>query len=150
MPPEELPSSPPQRVARLPTWLLSQANARAHRLLAEAFAGHGVRGYHYRLLAALEELGPGSQITLGRRTGIDRSDVVATLNHLESEGLVTRSPDARDRRRNTITITARGSARLRELDTVVARVQDTLLAPLTDPDRSELVRLLGLLARPPE
>jgi DNA-binding MarR family transcriptional regulator len=131
-------------MARLPTWLLSQANARAHRLLGTAFAAAGVRGYHYRLLAALEESGPASQITLGRRTGIDRSDVVATLNDLEADGLVTRSPDAADRRRNVITITARGITRLAELDDIVADVQESLLAPLTPDER---VQLLGLLDR---
>lgn len=120
----EGPPRVPQRIARLPTWLLSQANARAHRLLAEAFARHGMRGYHYRLLAALEESGPASQITLSRRTGIDRSDVVAALNDLELEGLLTRSSDAQDRRRNAIAITTTGTARLAELHDVVADVQE--------------------------
>ena len=44
-----------ERVAGRPTWLLSQANARAHSLLTEALASEGVRGYHYRLLAALDQ-----------------------------------------------------------------------------------------------
>ncbi len=145
----EGPPRVPQRIARLPTWLLSQANARAHRLLAEAFARHGMRGYHYRLLAALEESGPASQITLSRRTGIDRSDVVAALNDLELEGLLTRSSDAQDRRRNAIAITTTGTARLAELHDVVADVQEALLAPLPPPDRSELLRLLSHLGDPP-
>jgi DNA-binding MarR family transcriptional regulator len=139
----------PRRVARLPTWLLSQAHMRAHRLLSEAFAQHGARGYHYRLLAALEEFGPESQRSLGRRTGIDPSDVVAALNDLESEGMVLRSRDGRDRRRNTINITASGTARLTELDAVVSRVQEALLAALTPRERSELLRMLGGLAHPP-
>ncbi len=149
MPATADPRQVPQRIAHLPTWLLAQANARAHRLLAEAFTRHGVRGYHYRLLAALEEFGPASQIALSRRTGIDRSDVVAALNDLESEGLVTRSADAQDRRRNTIAITATGTARLAGLDDVVADVQAALLAPLSPPDRTELLRLLSHLSDPP-
>lgn len=139
----------PQRIARLPTWMLSRASARAHGLLQEAFARHGVRGYHYRLLAALEESGPASQIALGGRSGIDRSDVVATVNDLQAGGLVTRSPDAEDRRRNVITITARGSARLVELDRVVTDVQEELLAPLSPGERTQLLRLLGRLTNPP-
>ena len=47
-----------KRVADRPTWLLSRANARAHRILRQAFEAEGVRGYHFRVLAALEEYGP--------------------------------------------------------------------------------------------
>ena len=79
-----------RRVAARPTWLLSRANARSQALLADAFGAEGVRGYHFRLLAALDQYGPASQADLGRRTGIDRSDVVATLNDLVGAA----SPDA--------------------------------------------------------
>ena len=37
-----------KRVADRPTWLLSRANARAHRILRQAFEAEGVRGYHFR------------------------------------------------------------------------------------------------------
>jgi DNA-binding MarR family transcriptional regulator len=133
----------PSRVAELPTWLITQVNAYSHRLLAEGFAGAGVRGYHYRLLAALEDFGPSSQAALGRRTSIDRSDVVAALNELAGDGLIRRSPDPDDARRNVITITAAGTRRLRKLDRVVADIQDKLLAPLSAADRKRLVALLG-------
>src|SRR5262249_9477228 len=77
----------------------------AHRLLTEKLATAGSRGYHYRLLAALQEFGPASQAMLGRRTAMDRSDVVAAVNELADRGLADRSPDPADRRRNVITIT---------------------------------------------
>ncbi|HEX8861054.1 MAG TPA: MarR family transcriptional regulator [Actinomycetes bacterium] len=89
-------------------------------------AGHR-RRYHHRLLAALEEFGPASQAALGRRTGIDRSDVVAALNDLAGRGLVHRSPDPADRR-NTIAITPAGAEQLCLPDGVLAGVQDKLLA----------------------
>ena len=133
----------PSRVAEMPTWLISRAYAHSHRLLVEGFASAGVRGYHYRLLAALEEFGPASQAALGRRTSIDRSDVVAVLNDLAARGLIERSPDPDDRRRNVITITPAGTEQLRALDEVVAGVQEKLLAPLSPPDRTRLVRLLS-------
>jgi DNA-binding MarR family transcriptional regulator len=140
----ELPTTEemPSRIADRPTWLISRAYAYTHRLLAEGFAAAGVRGYHYRLLAALEEFGPASQAALGRRTGIDRSDVVATLNDLAGRGLVQRAPDPDDRRRNVITITAAGTKQLRTLDRTVAAVQEELLAPLSAADRKQLVGLL--------
>ncbi len=132
----------PARLAEKPTWLISQASAQAHRLLTEKLAPAGARGYHYRLLAALQEFGPASQASLGRRTGMDRSDVVAALNELAGRGLVQRTLDAADRRRNIITITPAGGSHLRRLDALLADVQDELLAPLSRPERELLTRLL--------
>jgi DNA-binding MarR family transcriptional regulator len=132
----------PSRMLKKPTWLISRAFARSSRLLAEAFEAAGARGYHYRLLAALEEFGPSSQADLGRRTSIDRSDVVAALNELADRGLVRRSPDPEDRRRNVITITPAGIDRLRTLERIVLGVQERLLAPLSTTDRTRFVRLL--------
>jgi MarR family transcriptional regulator, lower aerobic nicotinate degradation pathway regulator len=139
------PEAMPSRVAEMPTWLISRLYAHSHRLLVEGFASAGVRGYHYRLLAALEEFGPASQAALGRRTSIDRSDVVAVLNDLAARGLIERSPDPDDRRRNVITITPAGTEQLRALDEVVAGVQEKLLAPLSPGDRARLVSLLKAL-----
>ncbi len=56
----------------------------------------GARRYHYALLAAAEEYGPSSQADLGRRTGIDRSDMVATVNDLAERRLLERAPDPQD------------------------------------------------------
>jgi DNA-binding MarR family transcriptional regulator len=114
-------------------------------LLAEGFAAHGFRGYHYRLLAALDQYGPGSQMDLGRHTGIDRSDVVAALNELADGGYIGREPDPDDRRRNIVRITRKGRRALERLDTVLDGVQEAVLAPLTASERATLVRLLTRL-----
>jgi DNA-binding MarR family transcriptional regulator len=136
---------PFSRILEMPSWLIGRASAYSHRLLVEGFAAADARGYHHRLLAALEEFGPASQAALGRRTGIDRSDVVAALNELGGRGLIQRSPDPDDRRRNIITITPAGTEQLRTLDQILAGVQDELLAPLSAADRTKLIRLLTRL-----
>jgi DNA-binding MarR family transcriptional regulator len=111
----------------------------------DAFAREGVRGYHFRLLAALDQHGPSSQAELGRNTGIDRSDVVATVNDLVDHGWARRSPDPDDRRRNIITITRRGAAFLERLDGRLDEVQEAVLAPLEPAERTTLLRLLAKL-----
>jgi len=133
----------PARLRGKPTWLISQVETVAHRLLTERLAAAGARGYHYRLLAALAEFGPSSQAALGRRTAMDRSDVVAVVNELAGQGLVERDTDQADRRRNIISITPNGARRLRELDVLLAAVQDELLAPLSGQQRSQLIELLS-------
>jgi MarR family transcriptional regulator, lower aerobic nicotinate degradation pathway regulator len=132
----------PARLRVMPTWLISQVENRAHRQLTGRLAAVGSRGYHYRLLAALEEFGPASQASLGRRTGMNRSDVVAAVNELVDQGLAERTGDPADRRRNIVTMTPAGAARLQRLDVVLADVQDELLAPLSPAERAEFAQLL--------
>lgn len=132
----------PARVRTKPSWLLNQAVIPARRLVAAGLAGVDARRHHYVLLAALDEAGSASQAELSRRTGIDRSDMVAAVNELAERGLVERAPDAADRRRNVVTLTAAGRRHLRELDTLLAKVQDDLLAPLSPDEREQLSRLL--------
>ena len=137
--------SPLERVANTPTWLLSRANARAQAILGDAFTNEGVRGYHFRLLAALEQYGPSSQAELGRRTGIDEAEVVATVRDLLSRGLVRTRRDPLDRRRNIVTITKLGGQMLGRLDLRLADVQEVVLAPLSAGERQTLQRLLRKL-----
>ena len=140
---EELPA----RLRAMPTWLISQVETRAHRLLTERLGAAGSRGYHYRLLAALAEFGPASQASLGRRTAMNRSDVVTAVNELVEQGLAERTGDPADRRRNIITMTRAGAARLGQLDGVLAEVQDELLAPLSAAERADFGQLLTRILR---
>jgi MarR family transcriptional regulator, lower aerobic nicotinate degradation pathway regulator len=131
-----------------PTWLISRTYARSRALLNDGFAdsGTGLRSYHYRLLAALEESGPTTQATLGRNASVDRSDVVNVLAELEPRGLVQRTVDPTNRRRNIVTITPAGRKQLRALDDVIDAVQELVLQPLTQTERRQLTKLLRKLA----
>ncbi len=137
----------PQRLRSTSTWLLGQATTHAHRLVTDALGAVGARRYHYSLMAALEEFGPASQADLGRRGGLDRSDVVATVNELADRGFVERRPDPADRRRNIVNITPSGEAHLRHLDQVLGQAQDALLAPLSAAEREELARMLNAVLK---
>jgi DNA-binding MarR family transcriptional regulator len=137
----------PNRIRDRITSLLSRNYARSNGLLQDGFAagGDGLRSYHYRLLAALEEWGASSQADLARSTGVDRSDVVSVLGELGERGLITRAVDPTNRRRNVVTITLAGREVLRTLDDVVANVQERVLAPLSEAERRQLGRLLHKL-----
>jgi MarR family transcriptional regulator, lower aerobic nicotinate degradation pathway regulator len=134
----------PTRLRDRPSWLISRAYARSSGLLSKAFEADaaGLRSYHFRLLAALEEWGPASQADLGRSTGIDRSDVTAALAELETRDLILRTVDPDNKRRNIVSITKAGSKQLAGLDQIVADVQDQILAPLTPAQRTQFVTLI--------
>lgn len=145
MAPHREDGSTPARLRNLPTRLLSLAATHSDRLVTEGLARADARKWHYAVLATLEAAGPASQADLSRRTGIYRSDIVAVVNELTDRGLVERAPDPADRRRNVITVTALGLARLRTLDALLAGLEDEVLAPLTPPEREQLTGLLTRL-----
>jgi DNA-binding MarR family transcriptional regulator len=136
---------PPRRLTVMPGWLVNQVARHGQRLVAEALAVEGLRRPHFAVLLSLDEGGASSQAELGRRLGIDRSDLHAVLNDLESDGYVERLRDEDDRRRNLVELTTAGARALKRLDTLVEGAQDALLEPLTAAQRRELTRLLARL-----
>ena len=135
----------PERLRALPSRLLTLAAGYAQRQVGERLAALDARPWHYATLAALEEFGPDSQSGLSDRTGIYRSDLVATINELTAQGLVVRAPDLADRRRNAITLTDEGRRQLRRLDVLIADAQAEFLAPVSQADQAELIRILRLI-----
>ena len=142
----------PERVKNRATWLIRQAYARSSACLDDAFrdGGDGYRGYHFRLLAALEHTDATSQADLGRASGIDPSDVTETMTELLARNLVQRRIDPEDRRRNLVSITRQGRRQLEALDGVVSAAQDRLLDPLTPRERQQLLRLLKKILENPD
>ncbi|MEU8521938.1 MarR family transcriptional regulator [Streptomyces sp. NPDC048577] len=137
----------PARLRGMPSRLLALTAARADRLVSASLAEEDARKWHYTVLVSLDEFGPTSQAGLSRRTGIYRSDLVAVINELAERGLVERAPDPGDRRRNVITLTARGHARLRRLDAVLEAAQEELMEPLSVAERALLTGLLERVLR---
>lgn len=136
---------PPERLWGTPTWLVGHVAGDAHRLIVEAISAAGRTDY--AVLAGLAEFGPVSQAELGRRLGIDRSDISLVLDRLETGREVTRSPDPAHRSRKLVQVTPSGRRRLRALDADVGRAQDALLAPLDAAEAGQLVALLQRLVQ---
>ena len=145
---EPTPATTPERLWWLPSWLLNHVAARANRLVAEHLRGQGVRT-QYAVLAGLDDEGPISQAELARRLGIDSGDLVTIIDQLEAGGLVARTRDPADRRRNRMSITEPGATQLLALDRDVAAAQADLLAPLTADERDQFVRLLRTILLSP-
>ncbi|MFD7153225.1 MarR family winged helix-turn-helix transcriptional regulator [Kribbella sp. NPDC059898] len=132
----------PERLKAQLSRLVGMTAAQTQRVSSEALRAIGAHKDHFVVLAALAEFGPASQAAVAGRARVYKSDLVAVLNELSDSGWIRRAPDPTDKRRNVITITPAGSARLVELDTVLSAVNNHITAPLTADERTQLFTLL--------
>jgi DNA-binding MarR family transcriptional regulator len=86
-----------------------------------------------------------TQAQLARRVAIEQPTMVRTIDRMERDGLVTRSPDPTDGRATRITLTERGWALRDELVPLAAGVNRAATAHLTDEEVATLRRLLAKL-----
>jgi len=132
----------PRRLHDKAFWLLGRAALDAQRFTGEQLVAAGMRRGFYAVLATLAEVGPSSQAEIGRRLGLDRSDMVAILNDLEAEGFVIRQRDPTDRRRNSVMITKSGKTALARFDRAIVQAEKAFLSTLDDAEQKEFVALL--------
>jgi DNA-binding MarR family transcriptional regulator len=133
----------PERLRGQFSRLVGMTAAQTRHVAGDALAAVGARKDDFVVLATLAEAGPVSQAALAGRTRIYTSDLVAVLNDLADGGWIRRTPDPADKRRNVITITGDGERRLAELDRVLDRVNEHIMAPLGRDERAQLFALLN-------
>ncbi len=130
---------PGPELSRRLGYLLKHAQLRMAELTAEALAPYGIDGRELAVLFVLAGRQPASQQQAAQRLGIDRTTMVALLDTLEGKGLVARHPDAEDRRRNVVELTAAGHDTLRRASRAGDDAERTFLAPLS-PRAAEQLR----------
>src|SRR4051812_4691622 len=91
-------------------------------------ASHGLSMWSYIALSRLAGQPPGTQLALARSMKYDKSRLIALLDALEGDGLVTREPDPSDRRARIVRLTSTGSARLAAARADIRKMEDGLLA----------------------
>jgi DNA-binding MarR family transcriptional regulator len=123
-------------------FLLARLGRVAARRLNDELAATGLKPPETAVLIVLRDLGPLSQQALGRHLHVDPSNLVASLNSLESEGLLERRRDPDDRRRHIVEITKQGRKRLPACDDSVDSLEVQLFGGLTEQDRDQLNRIL--------
>jgi MarR family transcriptional regulator, transcriptional regulator for hemolysin len=99
----------------------------------------GSRGY--MMLSAIADATCQSQVALAERLGLDRTTVTYLLDGLESEGLLTRTPDPADRRARHVNLTPQGDKLLARLLRDVEAAEGQVLARLS-PDEAEHLRVI--------
>jgi DNA-binding MarR family transcriptional regulator len=120
-------------------YLFKHAQALMNQLYAEALAPYGVDARELGVLLLLAGHEPASQQHAAKRLGVDRTTMVAVLDVLEAKGLVSRRPDAGDRRRNVVELTSAGKDLLVAATIASEDAERALLAPL-DPQSAQHLR----------
>lgn len=129
-------------------YLLKRAQQRLSALAGAALEPLGVDRKEFGVLRVLAEGAPLSQQGVAANLGVDPTTMVALIDALEDKGIVTRRPDAADRRRNAVELTAAGRALYRRADAAYVAAEDEFLAPLSSAEAEQFHRALRSLLAP--
>jgi DNA-binding MarR family transcriptional regulator len=110
-------------------------------------ARHGLSMWAYIALSQVVRAPAGTQLELARAIHYDKTRLIALLDALEADGLVTRAPDPADRRARVVELTAAGRRRHAAAVADIRAMEEALLAELSAAERETLLAVLPRLAR---
>jgi DNA-binding MarR family transcriptional regulator len=99
----------------------------------------------WRVLAALHERRAVLAKDIVNFTHMDKVRVSRAIKHLEEKGFVQRQTSQKDSRAAELSLTAKGRAIYKEIVPRALEWQNELLAPLSEIDKQELMRILTRL-----
>ncbi|WP_224389986.1 MarR family winged helix-turn-helix transcriptional regulator [Pseudonocardia sp. ICBG1293] len=141
-----MPDREPPRDARsdLVDTFWSVARALRHAS-AERLAGWGLTPSQARALGTLVRHGEMRPGTLAGHLRITPRSATEVVDALAGLGMVERATDPADRRAVLVRVTDKGAATTRDVRAARADGAEALFARLSDADRGELARILGVL-----
>ena len=128
-----------------PGHLVRRAHQLAVALFMEETAAFDVTPVQFAILNALIDIPGEDQVTLATRVAFDAATSGSVIGRLEARGWIRREVDPKDKRRKLLWVTAEGEEAVLRMKPGVARVQQRLLAPLSEPDQAQFVNLLAQL-----
>lgn len=130
-----------------PGHLIRRAHQVAVAVFMEETGEHDVTPVQFAILHALIDDPGEDQVTLAGKVAFDAATFGSVIGRLEAKGWVRREPDAADRRRKLLWVTAEGEAAALAMKHAVARAQRRILGPLEPDEQQQLMVLLGKLVR---
>ena len=141
---------PAPELSRRLGYLLKHAQLQLAELTAKALTPYGIDGRELAVLVVCASSEPASQQQAAQRLGTDRTTMVALLDALEGKGLVSRHPDADDRRRNVVELTDAGQDTLRRATEAGDKAERAFLAPLSPQAAHQLRNSLHTIVTHPD
>jgi len=128
-----------------PGHLIRRAHQLAVAIFMEEAGDFDLTPVQFAILNALIDDPGEDQVTLAAKVAFDAATFGSVIGRLEAKGWVRREPDAQDRRRKLLWVTAEGERAAGEAKRAVGKAQARILAPLQAAERQQLVALLGKL-----
>jgi DNA-binding MarR family transcriptional regulator len=128
-----------------PGHLIRRAHQLAVAIFMEEAGDFDLTPVQFAILNALIDDPGEDQVTLAAKVAFDAATFGSVIGRLEAKGWVRREPDAKDRRRKLLWVTADGERAAGEAKRSVSKAQARILAPLQAAERQQLVALLGKL-----
>ena len=122
-------------------WLLNRAWLGFGQSKSAALEATGVTLKEHFVMVALMS-SPMTQLELSTLVKIDKSVISATLDSLETKGLVVRTPDPRDRRARRPTLTALGRKLCQRATTATQKAEQDLLGHVDPTQRQAFLDVL--------
>jgi DNA-binding MarR family transcriptional regulator len=113
--------------------------------IARCLEGRDESVFTWQVCCNLVRNGPAMQLDLAAACAQDPAGMSRVLEEMEARRMVRRRVDPADRRRSLVEVAPPGEAWFREISPVVNRVMDQAMADLSQRQRRELLKLLGLL-----
>jgi DNA-binding MarR family transcriptional regulator len=106
----------------------------------------------FGVLMALLQEGPMTPSALADRISCDRNTLSEMLKRMTARRLIAKKSNPDDRRSIQVQITAKGTSALMAVVPAAARLQDLMLAPLSQDDRAHFLRCMLVIAKssPPD
>ena len=105
----------------------------------------GIPGGYRAILMELSHLESATQYELAKRTHLTAPTVSVTLQKMEHDGYITRTPDENDLRQMRVSLTEKGKAAEADNRARANALEQTLLAGLSENERAQLSALLSTM-----
>jgi DNA-binding MarR family transcriptional regulator len=128
-----------------PGHLIRRAHQLAVAIFMEETCDFDVTPVQFAMLNALIDKPGEDQVTLSATVAFDAATSGSVIGRLEAKGWIRREPDAQDKRRKLLWVTADGEKAARQMKRCVSKAQARILGTLDAAESAQLVALLGKL-----
>ncbi len=108
---------------------------------------HGLTMWGYVVLSALDRSSMRTQAALAAAIGADKTRIIRTLDDLQDDGYIERTPDPDDRRVRLLAITDAGRRVKDAVQDEIQRGEERWLGELSADERRTFLRVLERLTR---
>ncbi len=129
-------------------YLLIKLGELVLQVAEDTLAPLGLRARHFNVMAMIAADAGLSQQDISGVLGLDPNIIVALIDDLERQQLVTRSRSPTDRRRYALQLTPNGRDRLAEADRLIQDAEHELLTPVNDDEAATLRDLAAHILAP--